>query len=306
MPRHFLTLTDFTPEAIRETLDLAKRLKLETRRGVPHPLLEGQSIAAIFHKPSLRTKVSFEVAMVQLGGHAVNLTRDEIGLGSREAVRDVAQVLSRYVQGIVIRTFSQELVEELAQWSRVPVINALTDLYHPCQVLADLFTIQEVRGQLDGTRVAYLGDGNNVCHSWLSAAMRIPLELRLGIGAGYDPDPQIVERAEQAGVSRIRIFRDPHEAVAGAQVIYTDVWTSMGQEQEQERRKRDLAGYQLNAALVAGADSHAIIMHCLPAHRGEEITDDVIDSEQSVVFPQAENRLHAQKALLASLLGGGA
>lgn len=305
MPRHLRSLMDLSSADLRELMELSLRLKSETKRGVPHPRLAGKSIALIFHKPSLRTKVSFEVAMTQLGGASVVMSNAEIGIGSREAEKDVARVLAGYCDAIVIRTFAQKLVDDLAEWSSVPVVNALTDAHHPCQILADLLTVREVRGSIDHTRVAFLGDGNNVCASWIEAAALVPLDLRIGVGAGYDPDAAILERARSAGLSEIRIFRDPREAVRGAHVVYTDVWASMGQETEKERRMRDLIGFQVNRALMEHADPGAVVMHCLPAHRDEEITDEVIESPQSVVFQEAENRLHAQKALLVMLMEKG-
>ena len=272
----------------------------------PDAPLRGRSLAMIFEKPSLRTRLSFEMAMVQLGGHAAYMSPAEVGLGRRESVADVARVTSRYVDGIVLRTFAHETTEEFARSSSVPVINGLSDLSHPCQGLADVFTIREKKGTDRNVVVAYVGDGNNVCHSLMLGVALSGQTLRVATPPGYEPQERFRSRtAEIARQTRasVEVGRDPAEAVRGADVVYTDVWTSMGQEQEYERRRRAFQGYQVNPQLLRLAKRDAIVMHDLPAHRGEEITDDVIDGPQSAVFDQAENRLHAQKALVRWLLG---
>jgi len=260
----------------------------------------------IFQKPSLRTRISFEMGMLQLGGQALYLSPNEIQLGVRESVPDVARVLSRYVDGIMARVFAHRHIEELAAHATVPVINGLSDYSHPCQALADLFTIHERRGELAGLKLAYVGDGNNVAHSLLFAATKVGMDIALATPRGYEPDAGVVEKARRFAAgsgSRVTLTDDPTAAVQGADIIYTDVWTSMGQEAERERRLAVFPPYQVNAALIAQAKPDVLVMHCLPAHRGEEITDEVIDGPHSIVFDQAENRLHAQKAILALLMG---
>ncbi len=301
MPQHFLTVDHWDRAQLERTLDLARTLKSEARARRYRTSHAGQTLGLIFHKPSLRTRVSFETAMYQLGGSAITLTDQEIGINSREPVQDVARVLSGYASAIVIRTFAHALPENLAKWASVPVINALTDLSHPCQILGDLLTAYERGMSLDGLRVAFIGDGNNVANSWIEAAARFPLDLRIACPEGYDPDAATLARARAAG-ARVTIVRAPHEAADGAHVLYTDVWASMGQEKEREARARAFARYQINASLLSAAHTDAIVMHCLPAHRGEEITDDVIEGRQSVVFEEAENRLHIQRAILATVM----
>jgi ornithine carbamoyltransferase len=285
-------------------LDLAATLKEAWRAGRSDPRLAGKVLACIFHKPSLRTRISFEVGMAHLGGRSLYITDAEIGFGKRESIHDIARVLSGFVDGIMIRTFSQANVEELARHARVPVINGLTDSDHPCQILADMFTIREKGLALDGLSLAWVGDGNNVAKSWIDAAHAYAIDLRLACPVGFDPDPKAVERVRASGRGRITIVRTPEEAVAGVKVIYTDTWTSMGQEAEVAKRREAFAGYQVNAALLSKAAPGALVMHCLPAHRGEEITDEVMDGPQSVVFDEAENRMHLQKAILVHCLGG--
>ena len=306
--KHFLTLADLTPDQVWHLLDLAHRLKEEWRAGGNAPRLRGKVLGMIFQKPSLRTRVSFDVAMLQLGGHALYLSPNEIQLGVRESIADVARVTSRYVNGIMARVFAHAHVEELAQYATVPVINGLSDYAHPCQILADLFTIHEKRGRLEGLKLAYVGDGNNVCHSLLFGAALTGMHIAVATPPGYEPSPEAVRRAREIAAetgSEIALTRDPHAAVAEADVIYTDVWASMGQEAERERRLKVFPPYQVNAQLVARARPDVMVMHCLPAHRGEEITDEVIDGPHSIVFDQAENRLHAQKAILVELMGTG-
>jgi len=302
--RHFLSTADWSREDLDGLLELAVRLKREHRERGAIDLLRGRTLGLIFHKPSLRTRVSFEIAMTHLGGASIYITDVEIGLGKREAVEDVARVLSRYVDAVMIRTFAHRNAVDLAAHATVPVINGLTDLLHPCQIGADLLTVIENGRALDGLKVAWIGDGNNVAHSWIEATLAYAIDLRLAIPEGYDPEPAIVDRARREGRGKVTVTRDPNEAAAGADVLYSDVWASMGQEEEREKRLGDFKRYQINAALLGRAARHAIVLHCLPAHRGEEITNDVIEGAQSRVFDEAENRLHFQKALLARLVGG--
>jgi ornithine carbamoyltransferase len=297
--RDFLRVSDLSSAELATVLDLAARLKKELKAGKPHPLLAGRTLAMIFEKPSLRTRVTFEVGMVQLGGAAVNLARGDIKLGEREPARDIARNLDRWVDVILARTFLHQSVTDLATWARVPVVNGLSDLHHPCQVLADCLTVREHLGRIAGLKVAFIGDGNNMVHSWMDAAARLDFDFFVACPPGYEPDPAIT--AESG--ARVRVTNDVAEAARGADVLYTDVWTSMGQEAEAEHRRRVFKPYQINDALVAGANPKALVMHCLPAHRGEEITDAVMEGPRSVVFDQAENRLHAQKAVLVWLLG---
>lgn len=296
--RDFLAITDFSTDELRALLDRARRVKA----GEDRARLAGKSLAMIFRKSSTRTRVSFEVAMTQLGGHAVFLSDRDSQIGRGETVHDTAKVLSRYVDGIAIRTFAHAEVEELARHASVPVINALTDLLHPCQVVADLQTIAEEFGSdFAARRVAWIGDGNNMANSWLNAAYRLGFELRLACPEGYDPDPAILERARKG--AKIVLTRDPAEAAEGADVVTTDVWASMGQEDEQAVRAKAFEGFVVDDRLMERADPRAIFLHCLPAHRGEEVTASVIDGPRSRVFEEAENRLHAQKAILLELMG---
>lgn len=303
--RDFLSLHDFTPEEIAAILDFSRDLKEKQKRGEAHRYLEGKTLAMIFQKASTRTRVSFEVAMYQLGGYALYLNAADLQLGRGETVADTARVLSRYVDGIMIRTYSHAEVEELARWAEVPVINGLTDLLHPCQVLADLMTVLEKKGRLAGLKLAYVGDGNNVCHSLLFGCAKTGMDISVASPEGYGPKEEIVllagEDARQTG-SRIEILTDPARAVEGADVVVTDVWTSMGQEKDQELRARVFSPYQVNQSLVAHAKDDFIFLHCLPAHRGQEVTDEIIDGPHSAVWDEAENRLHTQKALLTLLL----
>ena len=300
--RHYLSVADLSSDEIRALLDDA--LTLKRFRGHAESRLRGRTAGLVFQKPSLRTRVSFEVAMLQLGGHAVYLSPAEVGLGQREGAVDVARVLSRYVDVIVARVFLHADVEALAEYGSVPVINALSDREHPCQVLADLLTLYELRGHLDGLQLAYVGDGNNVAHSLGLAAPGLGIQLRVACPDGYEPDPLIMEQAlAGAPPGAIELFRDPRHAVSGADAVYTDAWYSMGQESEAEMRAPIFRRYQLNAELLRHAAPGAVAMHCLPAHRNQEITDEVMDGATSVVYDQAENRLHVQKALLLRLLG---
>ncbi|MDW7681184.1 MAG: ornithine carbamoyltransferase [bacterium] len=302
MIKHFLSIADLTREEIEELLDLAIELKEKQKKHESHQLLKGQTLAMIFQKPSARTRISFEVGMFQLGGHALYLAPADIGVGTREAVKDIGRVLSRYNDGIMARLFGHQDIIEMAEYATVPVINGLTDLLHPCQVMADVLTILEHRKSLENMKLAFIGDGNNLANSWLNFASRYPMKLALAIPEGYDPDPVVMKRAADAATSEIQIFRDPHQAVRDADVIYTDVWASMGQEVEAEKRKAAFNKFQVNEQLMQSARKDTLVMHCLPAHRGEEISDSVIESPNSIVFDEAENRLHAQKAIMAKLM----
>jgi len=298
-------MDDLSPEEVRFVLDTGVDLKRRAKAGDRPALLTGRVLAMIFEKPSLRTRVTFEVGMWELGGHAVYLAPQDVQLGARESVPDVARNLERWVGGIMARTFAHRTVQTLAEHARIPVINGLSDLEHPCQTLGDLLTIRERFGHLDGLRVAWVGDGNNVCHSLLLGAAKVGMHVAVATPARYAPDPAIVARAREiapASGSRIEVGTDAKAAARGADVIYTDVWVSMGQEAEREAKIKAFSGYQVNGALTAQAAARAVVMHCLPAHRGEEITGEVLDGPQSVVLDQAENRLHAQKALLSLIL----
>ncbi len=303
--RHFLSLADYGRQEILDMLNLAIRLKDQWRRGGNEPLLRGKVLAMVFQKPSLRTRVSFDMAMRHLGGDALYLSPQEIGLGQREAICDVSRVLSRYVDAIMARVFAHEHILELARDASVPVINGLSDFNHPCQAMADALTILERFGQFEGLRVAFIGDGNNVAVSLMFACARLGMDFTLACPEGYELPPHALALAEEMARetgARVRQVRDPEEAARGAQVLYTDTWVSMGQEAETEARLQVFRRYQVNQALVELAGPSVIVMHCLPAHRGQEITDEVMDGPHSVVFQQAENRLHAQKAILVRLL----
>lgn len=298
-----LSISDLTADRVRGLLTRAQEIKDKTRAGVFDPVLVNKTLGLVFHKPSLRTRVSFEVGMAQLGGRSIYITDQEIGMGQRESIEDVGRVLSRFLDGIMIRTFSHKIAEDLARACSVPVINGLTDLLHPCQVLSDLFTIQEKLGDVEGFTVVYLGDGNNVANSWLNAASILPMTLRVVTVKGREPDRAIALRAKAFPGSTVEIGHDPERAVRDADVIYTDVWASMGEEKDRKKRQKLMAHLQVNGALVRKAPEHVLVMHCLPAHRGEEITDEVIDGPNSVVLDQAENRMHLQKAILVDLIG---
>lgn len=306
MKRDLLSLADLSLEELWGLFELAGALKLSQRERRPHPMLQGYSLALLFEHPSLRTRVTFELGMAQLGGYAIYLGA-EVGLGQREAVADVARNLSRWVDGIMARVRSHQTLEELANNSSVPVINGLSNLEHPCQVLGDLFTLQERFGRLKGLRVAWVGDGNNVCHSLILGGGLVGLDLRVATPKGYEPRPEVIEYGRRLGVgsdARLELGHDPEAAVEGAQVVYTDVWASMGQEAEAELRHERFKRFQVNEGLLKRADPGCLVMHCLPAHRGEEITSDLLDGPNSVVLDQAENRLHIQKAILVKLLKG--
>nr|WP_283775402.1 ornithine carbamoyltransferase [Desulfuromonas sp. CSMB_57] len=296
-----MCLADWSREELEQIFELTRELKAKQKQGKKHRLLKGKTLGMIFEKSSTRTRVSFEVGMYQLGGHALFLSSGTTQMGRGEPIKDTGRVMSRYVDGIMIRTFSQESVEELARWSSIPVINGLTDLYHPCQVMADLFTVIEHKENYRDLIYCWIGDGNNMANSWINAAAVFGFELRVATPEAYRPDASVMERAAKLG-ARISYHNDPLEAARGAQVLNTDVWASMGQEAEQARRMEAFAGFQINAAVIAAADPECIILHCLPAHRGEEITDEAIESHHSVVFDEAENRLHVQKAIMATLM----
>ena len=298
-PRHFLAIPDFTRAELLALFDLAARMK---RGDYAEKPLAGKTLGMIFAKSSTRTRVSFEVGAFQLGGHALFLSARDIQLGRGEPIRDTARVLSRYLDGIMIRTYDHADVEELARFASIPVINGLTDLLHPCQVLADLLTVRENLGGWEGKTVAWIGDGNNMANSWLNAAGTLGFELRLACPEGYQPNPAILERNRK--LTRITLTADPREAARGAHVVNTDVWASMGQEEEQEIRVRAFQGYIVDEALMGSAAPDAIFLHCLPAHRGEEVSEAVIEGRWSRVWDEAENRLHVQKALMATLMGG--
>lgn len=305
--KQLVTIADLTTDEIWQILNLARDLKEEWQSGGNRPLLAGKTLGMIFQKPSLRTRVSFEVGMLHLGGQALCLSPQEIQLGQRESMADAARVLSRYVDAIMARVFAHSDVEGLAAHASVPVINGLSDYVHPCQALSDLFTIYEKRGALQGLKLAYVGDGNNVVHSLLFAASKVGMEIRVATPSGYEPQQEVVSKAEAFGQEtggRVVLDSDPLSVVSGVDIIYTDVWVSMGQEAEREIRLPVFRPYQVNAELVVLAGSDVMVMHCLPAHRGEEITDEVMDGPQSIVYDQAENRMHLQKAVLVTLMVG--
>jgi len=304
MKRDFLSFKDWSKEELDSILKRAIELKDLQRKGVAYHPLTGKTLAMIFEKSSTRTRVSFEVGMFQLGGHAIFMSPRETQIGRGEPVKDTARVLSRYVNGIMIRTFSQEVVEELAGYSTVPVINGLTDLLHPCQIMADLLTVIEKKGTYEGLKMAWIGDGNNMANSWIEAAGKLGFDLTLACPKGYTPDPLILGDAHKITTGKIRLTSDPFEAAKDGDVINTDVWASMGQEDEKKQRQVAFIGYQVNTELMKVAQKDAIVLHCLPAHRGEEITEEVIEGPNSMVWDQAENRLHVQKAIMEKLMGG--
>lgn len=304
--RDFLGLVDYTPEEIRYLIDLAIDLKQKQKAGGSHQPLKGKTLGMIFEKSSTRTRVSFEVGMYQLGGHALFLSKNDLQLGRGETIMDTAQTMSRYLDGIMIRTFAHRTVIDLARGATVPVINGLTDRSHPCQALADYQTVLEKKGKLAGLRIAYIGDGNNMVHSLMMGAAKLGLHMAVASPEGYDPNPEVArnsrENAAQNGGSLL-LTHDPKEAIADADVVYTDVWASMGFEEEQKEREVAFAKFQVNGELARYAKKDFLFMHCLPAHRGEEVSKEVIDGPNSIIFDQAENRLHAQKAVMAALMG---
>jgi ornithine carbamoyltransferase len=302
MKKDLLSIYDLEPSDFEKIWAKAKKLKKDLKSGKSHTSLQGKTLGMIFDKSSTRTRISFEVGMYQLGGIALFLTSRDTQIGRGETISDSAQMMSRYLNGIMIRTFSQKSVEDFALYASIPVINGLTDLLHPCQILSDLFTIKEKKGSYDRLKIAYIGDGNNIANSWIEAAAKLPIQLSLACPEGYDPDREIMAKGKKDAVEGVTLYRDPLDAAKNADVLYTDVWVSMGQESENEERKKIFKNYQINKRLLKEAKKDAIVMHCLPAHRGEEISSDVIDGPQSVVIDQAENRLHVQKAILEILL----
>jgi len=299
------SLNDLTKEEIEQILKTSELLKLQLLRGQEHLLLKGKTLAMVFEKASTRTRVSFEVGMWQLGGYALYLSAGDLQLGRGETIADTARVLSRYVDGIMARVFAHQTILDLVKYSGVPVINGLSDFTHPCQGLADLFTIYEKKGRLSGLRLAYVGDGNNVAHSLLYGCAKVGMDIALACPKGYEPSPEVVSQAKKEAKrngSAVKVTNDPREAVRGADIVYTDVWASMGQEKERGERIRIFQAYQVNGRLIRGAKEDYLFMHCLPAHRGEEVTDEVADSNNSVIFDQAENRLHTQKAMMALIM----
>jgi ornithine carbamoyltransferase len=307
MKKDLLTIHDLSTGDVEHVLDRSAALKRMLKQGTPYQPLKGKSLGMIFEKSSTRTRVSFEVGMFQLGGQALFLSSNDLQIGRGEPIADTARTLSRYLDAIMIRTFAQSTVEELARHATIPVINGLTDLHHPCQALADLFTIQQKRGGLKGRSFAYIGDGNNMANSLIEACAKVGMNITLACPKGYEPDAGIVrEAAREAGHAgaHVKVVHNPYEAVKGADVVYTDVWASMGQEAEHAKRVKAFKGYEVDAKLLKAAGSGALVMHCLPAHRGEEISAEVIDGPQSIIFDQAESRLHTQKAILEMLMSG--
>lgn len=302
MVKDFISIADFSKEEIEDLLIASLALKERLVRGASYRVLEGQTLALIFEKPSLRTRATFETGMFQLGGNSIYFTPDQIQLGVREDVADIARNLERWVDGIVARTFAHDTVVELAQNCSKPVINGLTDRVHPCQIMSDLLTIKEHLGRVEDFKLAFVGDGNNVANSWLHAVAKLDFSLCIAAPPTYEPDREILERTKLVARDRVKLTDDPVEAVRNADAVYTDVWASMGQEDEAEIRKKAFEAYQLNSELLANAKSGALVMHCLPAHRGEEITSEVLDGPNSVVYDQAENRLHMQKAIMVALM----
>lgn len=305
MKRDFITLKDWSSEELKEMIQTAVRLKAENKKNVRHHLLEGKKLAMIFEKASTRTRVSFEVGMYELGGHALYLSSHDIQLGRGETVKDTARTLSRFVDGIMIRTKGHDIIEELAANATVPVINGLTDDFHPCQVMADLLTIHEHLGTYN-CKVAFIGDGNNMAHSWLYGAAKFGMDISVASPEGYECKKFVVDGAKEIASetgSKVELVRDPYEAVKGADIIYTDVWASMGQEDEKEMRKKIFKDYQVNASLMKATGKKTLFMHCLPAYMGLEVTEDVYESESSIVWDEAENRLHAQKAVMLKVMG---
>jgi ornithine carbamoyltransferase len=300
---HLISIADLSADDIYGILDLAEDLKVKRKTGEVTDYLKNKSLAMIFEKSSTRTRVSFEVGMTDLGGHSLYLDPNSMQLGRGETVEDTARILSGYVHGIMIRAKSHQTLIDFTKTSRVPVINGLTDYEHPCQILADLLTIRERKGKIKGLKFAWIGDGNNVCHSWILAAAIMHIKIVVACPPGYEPDQAIVEKAKAMG-GDVEIMQDPKKAAKGADILYTDVWVSMGEEAEKEKRLKDLKDYQINMSLVKAAKKDCVVLHCLPAHRGEEITDEAIKCPNSAIFEEAENRLHAQKALLVRLLGG--
>jgi len=303
MNKHFLKLSDFNEVELYSMLLLARELKEKQKKGIPHRLLEGKSVALIFEKSSTRTRISFEVGVYQLGGQPLFISSATSQMGRGEPIRDTARTISRYCDGVMIRTYGQEIIEEFARFSTIPIINGLTDLCHPCQIMADLLTVMEHKGTWEGLKFAWIGDGNNMANTWIEAAAIFGFDLALACPKGYEPDPAVLAWATAKAPGRITVTGDPKVAARDADVLNTDVWASMGQEAEQKEREKAFAGYQVNEALLDEAKGNCMVLHCLPAHRGEEISDDVIEGPHSAVWDEAENRLHIQKAIMATLMG---
>lgn len=303
--KHLLKLNDYSKQEIVEILELAEQLKYETRHGIPHDRLRGKTLGMIFQKSSTRTRVSFEVGMYQLGGHALFLSSKDIQMGRGEPIKDTARVLSRYVDGIMIRTYSQKEVEELAYYSSVPVINGLTDDEHPCQVLADLLTIKEFKRKFEGLKVAFIGDGNNMANSLMVGCLKLGMDIAIATPKGFEPQAHIIDEVreiEKESKGKLYLVNSPKEAAAGADVVITDVWVSMGQEEEVKRRKEAFEGFQINRELMSLTNKDSLVLHCLPAHRGEEITEEILEEHEKEIFEEAENRLHVQKAVMVKLM----
>ena len=301
MPRHFLHLTDYSKDELWELLNLAKELKIKFRNKENFKPFKDRSLAMIFAKPSARTRVSFETGFEWMGGHALFLGPNDIGIGKREAVKDISRLFSRYNDLIMARLFDHKHILELAEYSDIPVINGLTDYNHPCQILADILTVWEHRGSLENLKVVYMGDGNNIVHSWLQLACKLPMDFVCCNPSGFDPDVQTVQMVKESNISTYESSNDPKSAIVGADVIYTDVWASMGQKEEAEERAKIFADYQVNMTLLEGTGKETLFMHCLPAERGREVTDEVMESKYSIVFDEAENRMHAQNAIMVYL-----
>ena len=303
MAKHFLHITDFTANEIWETLHLAKELKEKFRRRENHKIFKNKSLAMIFAKPSARTRVSFETGFEWMGGHALFLGPNDIGIGKREAIKDISRLFSRFNDIIMARLFDHQHILELAEFAEVPVINGLTDYNHPCQIMADIFTIWEQRENLDNLQITYVGDGNNIVHSWIHLAERIPMKFICACPEGYDPNNEIVQRCNDVGLSSIEVLHDPFVAVKGADVVYTDVWASMGQKDETKERVKQFQQFQVNEELMEATGKHTLFMHFLPAERGREVTDGVLEADYSIVFNEAENRMHVQNAIMVKLAG---
>jgi len=303
LKRDFLSIADYSREEIEEIFQITKDLKDKTKSKTEHHLCKGLTMSMIFAKPSARTRISFETGMYQLGGYALYLSPNDIGIGKREAVKDIARVISRYNDIIMARLFDHKHIIELAEYASVPVINGLTDYNHPCQIMADMYTVKEHFGRITDLKITYVGDGNNIANSWINFAAKLPMHLVICSPSGYEPDQDTLDYAKKQGISTVEVLSDPVAAVKDADVVYTDVWASMGQEEEAAERKKVFMDYQLNDELIKHASPHAKVMHCLPAHRGDEITDSVVDGPLSIVFDEAENRMHVQKAIIVKLLG---
>ena len=304
MVKHFLHITDFTADEIWETLNLAKELKVKFRQREDYKPFKNKSLAMIFAKPSARTRVSFETGFEWMGGHALFLGPNDIGIGKREEIKDISRLFSRFNDLMMARLFDHQHILELAKYSEIPVINGLTNYNHPCQIMADIFTIWEHREYLDDLKITYVGDGNNVVHSWIHLAERFPMKFICACPEGYEPNNEVVQRCNKVGLSSVEVLHDPVAAVKSADVVYTDVWASMGQKAEVEEREKAFKQFQVNEELMAATGKHTLFMHCLPAERGREVTDGVMESDASIVFDQAENRLHVQNSIMVTLAGG--